>query len=162
MTPVAAVLGLAAALATAAPPPAANCWTPDTIGAARIREMEIMLRGVSLRCRHVGRHMDSDFERFRIAQQGVLQVTDGKLKARFGADQSRAGQLSYDRYMIRLFNSYGQGTTTPQTCAMFHAVIGELARPATTADRVAALAFDLVRDPLLDSPRCPPVTARAR
>lgn len=141
-------------LAQAASAQTQPCWTSETIGAARVREMEVMVMAVGLRCRSLGYDITGTLEKFRTVQKNTILQADNKLRAHYGATKSKAGKVEYDRFLTRLGNSYGAGSTDARTCKMFELVAEELGKPNATADSVELLALDLVRDPQIIGERC--------
>jgi hypothetical protein len=149
------VSALAFAALMATPAQAVPCWKSEDIGAARVRQFEVLLMIVSLRCKDSGLDIQSNYERFRTAQRTVITANEGKLRARYGADRSKAGKLDYESYMTKLGNHYGAGNSDANSCQMFGMVMDELAKTPANPDMLSAFAFEMVRDPIIDSSRCP-------
>ena len=154
--PFALTLVLSAVLAFEAPASAASCWSPDAIGAARLREFEVMLMAVTMRCNRMGFNLQQSFDQFRVMQKRALEVAETKLRAHFGINAERSGRLDYDRFLTSLGNFYGTGKTDGQSCTMFQMVATELGKPSATIDHFADIAMQMIRDPKIETARCAP------
>jgi len=154
------VVAALAALAMTAQAQAATCWKPAEIGAARTNQLRTMMLVVSLRCKAGGINFHAAYERFLTSHAASLQEAQAELQAHFGAGQSREGKRALDSYLTDVANGYGSGRTDMVTCRSFEAVASELASAVENRDMLASIAMDMVRDPLLDAPRCPQVVRK--
>jgi hypothetical protein len=130
------------------------CWKSEDVNVARIRQFEVMLLIVSLRCKGSGVDITASYERFRTAQRPSILSNENKLRSRYGANSSKEGLRDYERYMTGLGNFYGAGSSDENSCRMFGMVTEELAKPTSNGDMLATFAMEMVRDPRLDSERC--------
>lgn len=147
--------GLALALAGTAH--ASPCWEAGTVSAARLIELETMFLVTSLRCRAIGFDFRNSNERFSEAHQGTFGRAQHTVKAHFdrgGAD----ARNSYQRYLTGLANFYGAGRTDAHTCHGFEAINRELAGAVANPDLLNMIAAEMVRNPQIGGPICPPAT----
>lgn len=137
------------------PPPAMadTCWNYDAVDAARLREFQILVMSVSLRCTALGMDFDPAYERFLVTHSHSLSDADKALLAHFGGSAAEA-RSAYDHYSIHLANLYGVGKTDRESCATFSAIADDLAKPTASPDDLETAAIDMIRDPHLDGPRC--------
>lgn len=141
--------------AVAQPP---KCWEPAAIGAARISEVQIMLMGASIRCNTKGFDIRESYRRFLVAHRKAIDAAEAGLKLHFGIAEGARRHNAFDNYQIALANHYGGGRTDEATCKQFGIVAGLLGDQEGNSDLLATVAMQLVRDPRIDGPRCPPRT----
>jgi hypothetical protein len=92
--------------------PAARCWTPTQITAAKVNELSILLNVQSLRCRNEDKTIQDQYDAFTRASAGTMRGVAATVKGHFGGSASL-----YDRYAISLANKYGAGVVG-QSCPM--------------------------------------------
>jgi hypothetical protein len=132
----------------------AECWTSASVGAARLRELQIMFMGVSLRCVSKGVDIRPNYENFLAANKKALNAAHDQLKLHYGVTTKKIGNGEYDQFQTRLANHYGTGKTDVQNCKSFGALMDELSGSAASPDMLASVAMDMVRDPRIDGVRC--------
>lgn len=152
----ATAIGITATPAPGQAPASAACWTPKVVGAARIRELNLMLVAVTLRCKRYNATMADALDKLHVTQRKALDAADQVLRAHFNVDSGRPARLAYDSYLISVVNFYGTGKTTAESCRQFGDVIDALGHGAATADMLADYAMHMVRDPRIKGERCPP------
>jgi hypothetical protein len=132
----------------------AECWTSASVGAARLRELQIMFMGVSLRCVSKGVDIRPNYENFLAANKKALNAAHDQLKLHYGIATKKIGNGEYDQFQTRLANHYGTGKTDVQNCKSFGVLMDELSGNASSPDMLASVAMDMVRDPRIDGTRC--------
>lgn len=147
--------GLALVLASAAQ--ASPCWEAGTVSAGRLIELETMFLVSSLRCRTIGFDFRDNYESFAEAYKDTFDTAQHTVKAHFGKG-STDGRVYYQRYLTGLANFYGTGRTDADTCHDFEALNRELANAVPNPDLLDIIAAEMVRNPQIDGPTCPPAT----
>lgn len=103
----AAAGALAATNAAAAAP--SSCWSAELLGAARLRQLDVMLMVGSLRCRTSAQDYRSAYDRFLTRHRPMLGKANlamlGEMRLKLGA-VGAADTL--DRASVRMANQYGQ------------------------------------------------------
>lgn len=104
-----AVLALAAQIAVfAAPARGAACWTEQTMPAAQLRQLDVMLMVGSLQCRAGVDDYRAHYDRFLARHRDYLGIANHRILDAFAA---RVGPLAaieaLDRASVRMANHYG-------------------------------------------------------
>lgn len=104
-------VGLAAIAALLATPAQANCWSKETIAAAKVREFETMLMVSALRCRNSGHDFLAKYNHFVRQGRPVLAHANEKLRTHFVTIHGAGRGLNhYDGFVTSIANRYGAGT----------------------------------------------------
>ena len=112
MTKTVCAAGAAAALAVSAAEPALAapaCWSANLVGAAKLRQLDVMLMVGSLRCRSTAQDYRAAYDRFLLRHRPQLGKANmailGEMRARIG---SVAALQMLDQASVRMANRYGE------------------------------------------------------
>ena len=131
----------------------ANCWSPQAVTAAKIRNFDTMLMVSALRCRTSNSNFMASYGAFMNQNRGSLVVAGLELQKHFG---SASG---YDHYAISVANHYGAGVQG-MSCADLASITESARSAAMTAEQIADLAERSGVDPMLDAATCDTVAGR--
>jgi len=152
-----ATLALAAVAMLAATTTAQAACIDDTLAhAARLHEFEMMTMNASLRCSLQGIDWRGHYEAMVTAHQARFDGAAQALQAFFaggGPVDPRHGG-AWDRYATLIANRYGGGSTTPEACRAFDAVVVEVTRAAPDDRTLLTVARAMVEHPLLERATC--------
>jgi hypothetical protein len=156
MTVRAALLALAACAGLTANTAQAACIDDTLAHAARLHEFEMMTMNASLRCSLQGIDWRSDYDAMVSAHQARFDGAAQALQRYFagGAQVDAHHGGAWDRYATLIANRYGGGTTTPDACRAFAAVVVEVARASADDRTLGAVARAMVEHPLLERATC--------
>ncbi len=130
-----------------------GCWSPGTISAAKVRDLQTMLMVAALRCHGSGTNVLASYNRFVKSNRTSLMQANTVLKTHFNQSYGKVeGQRRYDRFTTALANAYGAGGAGSSACDE----MADLADSASGAGaRLAVIAQDRGLDPALPSRACP-------
>lgn len=132
-----------------------DCWSAQTIAAAKVRDLQTMLMVAGLRCRGTSNDVLAGYNRFVAANRGAIVAVNDQLKAHFRTAYGAAeGQRSYDRFTTALANAYGAGGEGSANCADMARLAAEAAAARGSGATLAAIAQARGLDPDLPSRRC--------
>jgi len=132
-----------------------DCWSAQTVAAAKVRDLQTMLMVAGLRCRGTANDVLSGYNRFVNANRGAIVTVNDQLKAHFKtAYGAIEGQRSYDRFTTALANAYGAGGDGSANCADMAKLAGEAAAARGSSASLVAIAEARGFDPDLPSRNC--------
>ena len=129
-----------------------TCVKPEIVGAAQIRELDVMLLVGSLRCRVSNPDVTTSYTAFAAQAREIIANATTQLKSYLGSD------AAFDKYQIRLANHYGGGAGKPD-CSALTSVI-QRATQAVNHNVTAQLAADFIPEPEGIDERCSTFAAR--
>lgn len=134
---------------------AGDCWSAQTIAAAKVRDLQTMLMVAGLRCRGTGDDVLAGYNRFVASNRSAIVAVNDQLKTHFRtAYGSAEGQRRYDRFTTALANAYGAGGEGSANCAD----MARLAAEATAARGSSLTLASIVQargiEPELPAQRC--------
>ncbi len=134
------IVAAGALLALAGVPAQAACWTPEQVGAAKVRDFDTMLMVSALRCRFGGTELLNRYNQVVVRHRAALTHHNGHLRARFVATHgAKEGVNQLDRYVTRVANRYGAGAEGVD-CAMLVSIADAALAEASTPAALIALA----------------------
>ncbi len=136
----------------------AACWTPKSVEAAEVRDLDTMLMVASLRCRISGRNFISDYNSFVRKSRPALTAANETLRTQFA---SSGGLNAYDRYVTSLANTHGGGSSTLD-CRDMEKLLDQAEAQGGSVVALAKLARSVSGAPKLPGGRCPVSMAQAR
>lgn len=154
----------AGALASAGTAQAAGCWDAPHIGAARVAEFQTLMMVATLRCKSIGVDLHDRYEHFLEVHRATLRGAQDNLRLHFAEGAPRGAPVAasggaFDHFLTGVANFYGMGSTNAGVCERVGLLLTELGKVESTADLLAGVMMEMVRDPHLDAARCPAVAA---
>lgn len=146
-----AIFVAGAALALAATPVHAACWTQAEVAAAKVRDLDTMLMVSSLRCRFESAALLHTYNAMVTRHRAGLTEANMRLKAHFSP--SIGGANALDRYITQVANRYGAGVDNLSCTSLQSIAQAALAEPTTYA-ALSALADRSVVVPELPGGTC--------
>lgn len=132
-----------------------DCWSAQTIAAAKVRDLQTMLMVAGLRCRGGRNDVLAGYNRFVSANRSAIVAVNDQLKSHFRtAYGATEGQRSYDRFTTALANAYGAGGAGSSDCADMANLASEAADARGSSATLTAIAQRRGFDPDLPTRSC--------
>lgn len=146
--------GAALIAALVSTPVQAQCWTPQAVAAAEVRDFETMLMVSALRCRASGQNFLHRYNHFVRQGRPALTEANDRLRAHFSAEVGPArGLNAYDRYVTSIANQYGGGTEG-LSCRDLASIVEAAIDEASTFNGIHRVAQRADMRPRLSGGRC--------
>jgi hypothetical protein len=148
LTAASALIALSATSAQAA------CWTPAALSAAKVHDLEIMVKVAAKRCRAELPTMDVDYQNFVQVTRPAFADVNKTLRAHFVADSGLVDSFSaYNQYASMIAANYG-ASAEGLPCADVAAIIASALADGGSPAGLAHLADDVGASPILVGQRC--------
>jgi hypothetical protein len=139
----------------------AACWTPAALTAAKVHDLEIMVKVAAKRCQAEVPRMNIDYQNFVLVTRPAFADVNKALRAHFVADLGLVGSFSaYNQYASLIEKTYGAGAEG-LPCGDVVAIISSALADGGSAAGLARMADEVGASPILVGQRCSNrVTAR--
>jgi hypothetical protein len=133
---------------------AAACLPEPVHQAAQVRELEVMLASVVIRCRTIQIELQPRYDQFRLRQKAALASASTAMKGYFQAAHPVNTRAATDRFQTRLANLYGAGRTDEEACALFGEVLDMLGSADAEQDLLEQISSTMIPEPVLAADEC--------
>lgn len=146
--------GAAIFLAVATTPAQAACWSPAELTAAKVRDLDMMLKISAQRCHSVAPTLIADYAAFHKISTPVITEMNKALRAHFVADEGLVTSFKiYDQFIASLTRPYGANSESVN-CSGIAALLATGNVQGGTAAGLAQLANIAGASPILVGQRC--------
>lgn len=156
-------VALVGAVVTAPLPAKAACWDSVAVEAAMVRDLQSKLMVAALRCVKSQSDLLPEYNSFVERHRTALQTGNQRLRDHFakGVD-ARTAANEYDRFAVRLANSYGAGTGDVSDCGRAKALAANALTVSGDFSDLARFAAENGGPQMIFADRCRIVIAAAK
>ncbi|MDB5699783.1 MAG: hypothetical protein JWN69_2587 [Alphaproteobacteria bacterium] len=133
---------------------AMNCWNPQHVAAAKIRDLQSRLMVATMRCNAMGINVLPAYNDFVRTNRSTIQDANGVIKAQFAKGFGAGGQTEYDRFTTVLANAYGADPTSASICRETASRAHEAVAAQGDVQRLLEIADSMGSEPSLPGGRC--------
>ncbi len=132
----------------------AACWTPAALTAAKVHDLEIMVKVAAQRCVTEVPTIKVDYQNFVQVTRPAFADVNKVLRAHFAADLGLVGSFSaYNQYASMIAETYG-ADAQGLPCADAVAIISSALADGGSAAGLARMADEVGASPILVGQRC--------